>query len=234
MQAKGIDLSAWNQVADWTQVGKAGLSFAFIKATEGNGYKADYKAHWDGAGSVGLLRSNYHFFRGAVSGTLQADYFLKRATKGELPPVVDFEDGEGLALSSVTGQVMLDNLRACLERIESAWNCLPIIYTGNWYLEMCFAESRSYNPRWLTKYPLWIAHYTNNPDVPPARPAWWDWTFYQYSSSGSVPGIVGRVDQNVFRGTVEELRSWAGIESPGLTDRQKLDILWAEHQARLG
>ena len=228
-QAKGIDLSAWNTVTDWVQVGKAGLSFAFIKATEGNGYEADYKSHWEGAGSIGLLRSNYHFHRAAVSGTLQADYFLKRATKGELPPVVDFEDAEGLKLSNITGATMLDNLRACLERIESAWDCLPIVYSGLWFIQACLNESPNYNPRWLTKYPLWIAHYTHNPDVPPLKPAWWDWKFYQYTSSGQVPGISGRVDMNVFAGTVEELRTWAGIEKPGLTDKQKLDILWAEY-----
>jgi len=39
----------------------------------------------------------------------------------------------------------------------------------------------------------------------PALPLAWDeWEFWQYTSDGAVPGIVGRVDLDVFNGTFEE------------------------------
>jgi lysozyme len=231
-QANGTDISAWQGEPDWQKVKGAGLDFAFIKITEGTGYRANYQSQWDGAKSIGLLRGGYHFHRVGASGAAQADYFCNWAQQGELPPVVDFEDGEGLALTEVTGQMMLDSLRACLERIESRWNTLPIVYSGKWFLDMCLAESRTYNPRWLTKYPLWIANYTHDPNIAPLRPEWWDWKFYQYTSSGQVPGISGRVDLDVFNGSREELRAWAGIEpvvEVGKTDKEKLDILWSAY-----
>ena len=101
------------------------------------------------------------------------------------------------------------------------------------FLWACLQESPEYDARWLAAYPLWIAHYTKDPAIDPSRPSWWPWKFYQYTSSGAVKGIVGRVDLNVYNGTVEELRAWAGIAEPPvpgeLTDKEKLDILWTEH-----
>ena len=50
---------------------------------------------------------------------------------------------------------------------------------------------------------LWIAHWTtaSAPTVP--ADAWGGngWSFWQYTSSGSVPGITGRVDLDRFNGT---------------------------------
>jgi GH25 family lysozyme M1 (1,4-beta-N-acetylmuramidase) len=50
---------------------------------------------------------------------------------------------------------------------------------------------------------LWIAHWTTA-SVPTLPANGWGgngWTFWQYTSSGSVPGIVGRVDLDHFNGT---------------------------------
>lgn len=212
-RAKGCDLSAWNQVTDWQSVKTAGLDFAFIKATEGVGYRAEYKSQWDGAGSIGLLRSGYHYLHGEAGGAAQADYFMAHATKGELPPAVDFEDVDTL-LSSVTGARMFEVLRAYCLRIESAWDVTPIIYSGKWFMDMCLNSSNNYNPRWMANFPLWVACYwePRSADKEPLRYDWHPWTFYQWTSSGAIPGIVGRVDLNVFQGDRAALRKFAGIE----------------------
>jgi lysozyme len=233
MRATGIDVSAWNNVTDWQAVktDPQNLTFVFIKSSEGMGYKANYKPQWDGAGSIGLLRSCYHYHHGEVNGAAQADYFMAWATKGELPPVIDFEDADTLRTSEISGAAMFENLRVCAKRIESVWKIKPILYSGFWFIWQCMQESPEYDARWMAEYPLWIAHYTGNPDVDPSRPSWWPWKFYQYTSSGAVKGIAGRVDLNVYNGTLEELRAWVGILPPEeLTDKQKLDILWAEHE----
>ena len=61
------------------------------------------------------------------------------------------------------------------------------------------------SPAWSTDYELWTAHWNiaSNPCVPTP---WQAWEFWQYSSSGSVAGIDGRVDINMYNGTVEQLR----------------------------
>jgi lysozyme len=209
IRAAGVDLSAWNLVQSWAEVqaDPQKFVFCFIKTSEGNGYKADYQSQWNGAGSIGLLRSCYHYHHGEVGGAAQADYFMSWATKGELPPAVDFEDVDTLMLTEVTGAAILENLRACLKRIEAVWKVKPIIYTGYWFLWKCLQESLDYDAHWMTDYPIWIASYTGSPDIAPSMPPWMDWTFYQFTSSGSVKGIVGRVDLDVFDGTAEDLRT---------------------------
>jgi GH25 family lysozyme M1 (1,4-beta-N-acetylmuramidase) len=51
--------------------------------------------------------------------------------------------------------------------------------------------------------PLWIASYTQSPRIPAAWPS--GWSFWQYSSTGSVPGISGNVDTDYFQGTRDAL-----------------------------
>lgn len=232
--AKGADISAWQGTPNWDVVATAGLSFIMIKVTEGTGYLAKYQQQWEGAKRAGLLRSPYMFHRYKAGGIAQADFFMKNAQKGELPPMVDFEDIEALRLPEVTGAQILEDVRKTLERIESVWETLPILYTGDWFLTECLAESPTYNARWLTKYPLFIASYKYDPNIAPKCPAWWPWKFYQYSNVGKVPGVSGNVDLDVFNGTVDDLYAYAGIEKCAPTDAQKLAILWNDYIARGG
>ena len=47
----------------------------------------------------------------------------------------------------------------------------------------------------LSTYETWLAHYTNNSSV--SSDYKYDYTMWQYTSSGSVPRISGRVDLNI-------------------------------------
>ena len=49
---------------------------------------------------------------------------------------------------------------------------------------------------------LWVAHWTLAPAPTVAGGDWGGngWTFWQYTSDGSVPGITGRVDLNRYNG----------------------------------
>ncbi len=48
---------------------------------------------------------------------------------------------------------------------------------------------------------LWVAHWTTAPSatVPAANWGGTGWTFWQYTSDGTVPGISGRVDLDRYR-----------------------------------
>ena len=48
---------------------------------------------------------------------------------------------------------------------------------------------------------LWIAHWTSAvaPTLPASNWGGRGWTFWQYTSSGTVPGISGRVDLDRYR-----------------------------------
>src|SRR5581483_7236413 len=61
---KGIDVSHYQGTINWTSVKNSGVSFAFIKATEGLTIKdQDFDANWAGAKAVGIVRGAYHFAR---------------------------------------------------------------------------------------------------------------------------------------------------------------------------
>ena len=242
IKVAGLDWSSWNTITDYQAVKNdpGNYKFVFVKATEGTGYRDPYQVRWDGAGSIGLLRSCYHFYRGSAgSPSYQASYFCNWATKGELPPVLDFEDTDGV--KAIGGVAMLEGARAWLAEVTKLWGVKPIVYSGLWYLQLCWGSSPNYDAKWLAEYPLWIANYTTSPDVEPLRPSWWPWKFYQWTSSGVVAGQTGRADLNVFNGDENQLRTWAGLDpvdppTPPTDIDQRvtaLELTSANHETRI-
>jgi hypothetical protein len=64
------------------------------------------------------------------------------------------------------------------------------------------------SPRGFAGYPLFVANWgVSCPDLPPA---WRTWKAWQWSATGSVPGIAGATDLDVFNGGIKQLASWAG------------------------
>ena len=48
-------------------------------------------------------------------------------------------------------------------------------------------------------HPFWVAEY-NNDDAPTLPNGMTQWVLWQYSSSGTIPGIAGRVDLDKLNG----------------------------------
>jgi GH25 family lysozyme M1 (1,4-beta-N-acetylmuramidase) len=198
----GIDVSHWQNTINWTSVAAAGKKFAFMKASEDVDYvDPTYQTNRAQAKAAGLLVGAYHFAQPssvAGNGAAQADHFLAAATptSGELFPVLDLERSNGLGTAALTTWV-----RGYLDRIYQRTGVRAIIYCSP-----NFWQTYMGNTNWfaLNGYQvLWIAHWTTAP-APSVPAGGWGgngWTFWQYSSSGSVPGITGRVDLNRFNGT---------------------------------
>lgn len=191
---KGVDVSHYQEEIDWETVAQNGISFAFIKATEGKELKDEYfRRNWDAAGAAGIARGAYHFFLPSVDVEAQVDNFLSvvQVAPGDLPPVLDLE---------VTGDQDRNTIRAgarrWLELVEQRTGVTPILYTMPRFAEDYLDES-------FGKYPLWMARLHWFWWGPPAF--WSDWTFWQYSHNGTAAGISGEVDLNYFNGTPEHL-----------------------------
>ena len=75
---QGIDVSGYQPSINWSTVKGNGVTFAFIKATEGTGYtNPSFSSQYTGATNAGIIRGGYHFARPDVSsGATQANYFL--------------------------------------------------------------------------------------------------------------------------------------------------------------
>lgn len=92
----GIDVSSYQPNIDWARVKANGISFVYIKATEGTGpypsdsdleaftnsfgsgyHNPEFHSQYIGATNVGVIRGSYHFARPDISsGAVQAAYFL--------------------------------------------------------------------------------------------------------------------------------------------------------------
>lgn len=197
--ADGIDVSHFQGTVAWSKVSSTGVTFAFMKATEGSTY-ADptLKANWAGAEQQGIYRSAYHFARPSIgSAVSQAKFFVSTvgsfSDKGDLPPVLDLEATGGLGVTSLRSWVS-----DWLTTVERLTGRTPIIYVSPSFWETNLGNSTAFH-----HYPLWVANYgVSAPRVPGG---WSTWTFWQRTSTGRVSGIAGNVDMNKFNGTAAGL-----------------------------
>ena len=185
---------------DWNQVRAAGNQFAFVKATEGpsgaGGYYTNpyFSSDWAGVGGAGLMRGAYHFAQPQYpldSAVLQARYFVSvtgtMGGAGDLPPVLDLEATGGLPPGDLATWT-----RSWLDEVQRLTGRQPIIYTGYYFWNDNVGSTGFGN------YRLWMARYTGAPSPAPLPSSWSTWSWWQFTSSASVPGIGGAVDLSRF------------------------------------
>ncbi len=186
----GIDVSKHNGNIDFKQVRDDDYQFVFIKATEGKTYKDDaFDRNYRGARDAGLKVGAYHFFRKNRTGEEQANNLLQ-AIKGkefDLPLVIDLEDDWGNG-ATVNRQNALERVMDMIE-----------ILNGKGYQVMIYTNLDGYNKYYkdmLGDHDLWLCSFTS-PDLLSSLPH----CIQQISHEGTVSGVKGDVDLNVFRGT---------------------------------
>jgi GH25 family lysozyme M1 (1,4-beta-N-acetylmuramidase) len=202
----GIDISHWQNEIDWTRVAGAGKRFAFMKASEDHDYvDPTYGLNRARAKAAGLRVGAYHFAqpsKTAGDALAEADHFLDTAVidAGDLPPVLDLEQYNGLSVSQMQTWV-----RTWLDRVHDRTGVHPAIYVSPNFWENRMGNTDEFATSGYRT--LWIAHWTTAaaPRVPAGDWAGFGWTFWQVTSDGAVPGISGRVDLNVFDGTLTDL-----------------------------
>ena len=183
-KVRGVDVSAHNGDIDFERLKAEGVSFVYIKATEGTDFQdRNFQRNATGLKRAGIPGGAYHFFRFDTDGEMQGFNFL-RALHGrefELPPAIDVEewanaDGPG------TGKIMRE-LRVMLDVLRQG-GYEPMIYTNKDGYER-FVKGR------LERVPLWICSFTD-PPLDDGR----EWVLWQYSHRGEKEGIKGYVDLN--------------------------------------
>jgi|GEM_PF-2264260 len=190
-----IDVSRHDGSLNWFQLKQSGISFAFMKATQGDALvDSMYQYHQTAAAGVGILTGAYHMLVPHTDPKRQAEFFLDHVGKTDLRPVLDVEPMPG----SPWDNTLEDSMRIWLEAVQKKMGCKPIIFTG-----ASFARALIRSQEFGT-YPLWIAQYTPkaNPDVP--RP-WTNWTLWQYTDHGTRGGtFIG--DLSRLSGSLDDLR----------------------------
>lgn len=198
----GIDISRWNTGIDWPVAQAAGVSFAFIKATEGGDHiDPEFRHHWAAARRAGVPRGAYHFWYHCRSGAEQADWFIRNVPReaGALPPVLDLEWPRSRNCPHrPDGAHVRREARIFLDRLEAHYGQRPIIYTApDFYRDNLEGE--------FLDYPFWLRSVAAHPKkVYPGR----KWVFWQYSGSGLSHGVEGKIDLNVFHGDEADWSRW--------------------------
>ena len=192
-EVHGIDISHYQSNVRWDVVASQGISFAFVKATEGKQHvDALFCQNWEQMHRFGIKRGAYHFFRPSIDGEIQAQNFMNSVdmSYGDLPPVLDIETDEDLPR-----EVVVQQMKKWLYWVELEYSIKPIIYTNYKFYNKFIAGE-------FDKYPIWIAKYGGEPPRLGAGVKWW---FWQYGIRGKLDGIEGNVDFNVFYSSREEL-----------------------------
>lgn len=227
-QTLGIDVSRWNdnnstaQQMNFDKSVDQGAKFVFIKSSQALWADEDILYNWKSAKRAGLLRGAYHFLDWVADPKKQAQYAwsIIQSDPGELPPVIDFEYWNPPPANA------FDKLWNYVVEMERLSGKKPIIYTGAFFWQTYGTQADVWK-----NYPLWIASYTSQgymeSNVVKLTP-WDTWTFWQYTSKGNGP-LFGaeslNIDLNVFPGTFDELKVFAGIETiPEPEPNEPIDI----------
>jgi len=182
----GIDVSHHQGAIDWHRVAQDGISFAYIKASEGSSFTDPrFGANWRGAGEAGVDRGAYHFFSLCSPGATQARNFLDVVPgQLELSPAVDLELSPDCHRKPGSAAVR-NELAAFLELVEQDLTDEVVLYVGDDF-EAAYPTVTSIDrPRWRLRFIF--------------RPSTNDWLIWQVGSIARVEGIEGSVGLDVLR-----------------------------------
>ena len=199
--ALGIDVSHFQGEINWNEIKENNITFAYSKATEGHNYTdPKFQLNWKNMTNAEISKGAYHFYTTNSGGKAQALYYIntvKEIKSGDLPPVLDLEQG-GLK-AEVTVEEYQKEVTIWLNEVEKELGVKPIIYTNN-----PFANKYLNKPH-FSNYTLWIAEYGVKVAKTPNAWKGVGWTIWQRTESGNIEGEVGNVDHDVTKSSLESL-----------------------------
>lgn len=197
MTVKCVDLSHYQSGFDFKAFKDAGGLAVILKASEGTAIRDScYNDFRSSAHANNLALASYHFLRpGDMDAQAVFFYYTVVPNHGERM-VVDWE---------VVG-ITTDDVVQFLQKLQSLDSTLQLtVYSG------ATAKRELINQRkdWLAdNTSLWVSQYADFITWP--RATWPNWSLWQYTDKGEVPGFSGFVDCNRFNGSDEQMLKWFG------------------------
>ena len=189
---RGIDVSEHQGQIDWEQVRNAGFDFAFIRIgyrgySVGRIQSDDYaRENLAGAKAAGMDVGVY-FYAQAISpeeAAEEARWCLEflGTEQLDLPVVYDWEWVDHDARTgSMDRQTLTECVQTFCQAIENGGYDAMIYFNSHVARDLLDLQA-------LQSYPFWLAQYKDQLDYPYQVDLW------QYTETGSVPGIEGDVD----------------------------------------
>ncbi len=192
----GIDVSRFQGDVDWAAVKAAGVEFVFVRLGSRNSQDGtlveDSKAKENlaGAKAAGLQIGAYFFSQAVSAAEAEAEAALALEILGDtpldLPLAYDWEVYNTAGRTeNMTEAVLLSCVETFCKKVEAA-GYAPMVYFN---LEL---SKTLLDPEKVAAYPFWFAQYADAPELPCKM------EFWQYSDCGTVPGIQGDVDLNLW------------------------------------
>lgn len=195
---RGIDVSYYQgKNIDWAKVKSGGISFAFLRcgySGTANGKRcpdSTFNGNMQRATAAGLDVGAYYFSqaRTVKEARAEAAFAINQVEasgcKLTLPLVIDTENYPGGRASSskLSRSKRTAAVKAFCDYVKSK-GYTPMIYASTSWL------NNNLDMKKLSGYPIWVAQYNDTVTYKGSYQCW------QYTSSGKVPGIKGRVDLN--------------------------------------
>lgn len=197
---KGIDISKHQGTVDFSKVKSSGVEFVILRSSYRQTTDQKFFEYVKGCKENGIpILGVYHFIYALndEKALEEAKFCVEQVRKAGLEDIYIFSDFEydsvedagekGVALTKADCN---NFTKIFCDYVESQG------YKTGIYSNIDFYKNW-YKPEVITKYPLWLADYTGGPN--------YECLLQQFTSSGQVNGINGRVDMNYLYGEVETL-----------------------------
>lgn len=197
---EGPDLSYHNGTVNIKQIRDAGYKRIGLRAGYGkNNVDQKYVSNALACFNLGVTVILYWFSYAysVAMAAAEAGYAIAQATKywKRCPIAFDFEyDSVNYARKKgveITRAMATDMAIAFLAKVQAA-GYIPVIYTNKDYLNRYFDMDKI--TKALGTVYVWYARYASNLSAAEEGIA----DIWQYTSSGSIPGVTGKVDMNKF------------------------------------
>lgn len=187
---KGIDVSVYQGDIDFNAVENSGIEFVYIRAGYGNRIAdSKFEENYNKISQTGLKYGFYYYVTAMTTeqAEIQATFFAELISGKTFTarPAIDFEEFGYLSKAEIN-QIA----SAFAKKLESLTGITPLFYTDAYNASSIWDNS-------FSAYPLWVADYSSG-ETPPGNDVWSVYAGYQYSDRGSVSGISGNVDLDVF------------------------------------
>ncbi|PSL46537.1 glycosyl hydrolase family 25 [Chitinophaga niastensis] len=191
----GADLSHYNDRPDWAAINRAGVSFVYLKISEGVGSQdSKVKEHADNALQLGIKVGYYHFCRpdrkntgtiedDAVAEANNAINLFQHLPAAQLPLALDLENENNwdTPLEKIAYTMWIETFIAHVQRVTGT---SPVIYSRKEYLDRKLPPNHT-----LGKYRLWLANYSVTDCHKLACPhGWSDWAIWQFTDKAGIGG----------------------------------------------
>lgn len=189
---EGIDVSDWQGYIDYSQVKNSGIEVVYIKASQGNNIKDPYfEINYENAKANNLKIGFYHFLTATTveEAEQQATFFASviSGKQVDCKLAMDYEQFDGIDTQLINQIAM-----AFMQKVEELTKKQVIIYSDLYNSESTFNSELS------SQGELWLAYYGDYRNLENVNSSWSTFIGVQYTDQGSVAGINGNVDRDLF------------------------------------